>query len=502
MFDFLQRSRYRGSLDGLSDGLVHGWAQDVGRPREPLSIEIYNGGILVGVARADAFRPDLAAAGIGDGKHAFSFALPAEVGDDGPIAARVAETQYWLSNSNRYGTANSPRPGRGRSISPDWARALTGDREFREEQAVLGHCWTLLGITPDLKKDGDWSRTTLGGRSVFVQRFGDTIRGFENRCAHRFYPLRTSDKGNGPIVCGFHHWHYDRDGHAVGIPNCLELFGTHPRNVGAKLVTLDIATCGSLIFGRFPGGNTSESLEDYLGEGFPILDAICRMPGRPQRLNARIAANWKLSMEITLDDYHNVAIHHRECYAKNSEIAYFRFGLHSAHFTGHADTLASMAAACRENRFIPSGYRIFNIFPNLAISIFDARPYWFCYVQQFAPMSPSQTHHMGWLFQTRLPVKERALDRWTRPVSDLVRARLVRHFVKKIGDEDRQACEQMQTIAHQFEGAPILSAHEKRIEWFEDAYEVATSKDEATSDTRRRDKSKDSTVLTPTGAGP
>ena len=485
MFDFLRRSRYRGYIDALSNGLVHGWAHDGGRPRERLSIEIYAGGILVGVVRADRFRSDLAVAGIGDGKCAFSFALPAEVGDGGPIAARVAKTEYWLANSNRYGTANSPRPGRGGNIPPNWACALIDDRAFRQEQAKLGHCWTLLGITPDLEKDGDWFRATLGGRSIFVQRFGDTIKGFENRCAHRFFPLRTSDKGNGPIVCGFHHWHYNRDGHAVGIPNCLEVFGTHPREVGAKLVALDIATCGSLIFGRFPGGNTSDSLEDYLGEGFPILDAMCTMPGRPQRLTGEIAANWKLPMEITLDDYHGVAIHHRKRHAKNNEIAYFRFGMHSAHFTGHNDTLASMSVACRENRYVPSDYRIFNIFPNLAVSISNARPYWFCHVQLFAPTSPRQTHHLGWLFQTGFPARERALDRWMRPLSDVIRAHLVRHFTKKIVEEDRRACEQMQTIAHQFEGSPILGAQEKRIEWFEEAYEVAMSRGEAISDTRR-----------------
>ncbi len=485
IFDYLRQPRYRGYIDALSDGLVSGWAYDSGRPRERLSIQIYAGGNLVGVVCADSFRSDLAAAGIGDGKFGFSFALPAEVGDSGPIAARVAGTEYWLTNSNRYGTANSPRPGRGGSISPDWARALTGDREFREEQAKLGHCWTLLGITPDLKKDGDWFRATLGGRSVFVQRFGDTINGFENRCAHRFFPLRTSDKGNGPIICGFHHWHYDGGGHAVGIPNCLELFGTNPRGVGAKLVALDIAACGSLIFGRFPGGNTSESLEDYLGEGFPILDAMCAMPERPQRWNDPIAANWKLPMQITMDDYHNVAIHHIKPYAKNSQLSYFRFGMHSAHFTGHNDTLASMSAACRENRYSPSDYRIFNIFPNLAVSLFNARPYWFCHVQVFAPTSSTQTHHLGWLFQTGFPAKERALDRWTRPFSDMIRAQLVRYFTKKTGDEDHRACEQMQKIAHQFEGSPILSPHEMRIEWFEEAYQVAMSRGEAISDTHR-----------------
>jgi phenylpropionate dioxygenase-like ring-hydroxylating dioxygenase large terminal subunit len=71
--------------------------------------------------------------------------------------------------------------------------------------------------------DGDWFRASLATRSVFVQRFGPELKGFENRCVHRSYPLRDADRGNGPIVCGFHHWRYDHEGRALGIPLCDEL---------------------------------------------------------------------------------------------------------------------------------------------------------------------------------------------------------------------------------------------------------------------------------------
>lgn len=470
LYDLVRKSRYHGSIDTVSDKLIRGWARDTRRPHARLSIEIYAGGALLGVARTDS---------TGDGN--FVFAPPAAVAENVPIAARVAETEHWLTNSSGYAATNAHRPVRGGNISPRWARALADDGAFKKEQAALGHCWTLLGVAADLKKDGDWFRATLGGRSIFVQRFGDAIRGFENRCAHRFFPLRTADKGNGPVVCGFHHWHYNRDGHAVGIPNCLEAYGTTPRELGAKLVALDIARCGSLVFGRFPGGDASESLEDYLGEGFPILEATCAMPERPQRLDNRIAANWKLLIQITLDDYHNVAIHHRKNYSRNDEITYFRFGMHSAHFTGNDDTLASMAAQCRENRYRPTGYRILNIFPNLAVVIFGARPYWYCYVQSFAPISAGHTRQRGWLFRTGFAARERAIDRWTRPVSDVIRALFVRHFVKKIGDEDQRACEQLQTIAHQLDRSPMLCAQERRIEWFEEAYEAALARGDAMS---------------------
>jgi phenylpropionate dioxygenase-like ring-hydroxylating dioxygenase large terminal subunit len=86
---------------------------------------------------------------------------------------------------------------------PIWARALADPASFEHEQMRLGRTWTMLGVVTDVANDGDWFRTVLGGRSIFVQRFGNDLRAFENVCAHRFYPLRTKDKGNGPIRCGF-----------------------------------------------------------------------------------------------------------------------------------------------------------------------------------------------------------------------------------------------------------------------------------------------------------
>ena len=51
----------------------------------------------------------------------------------------------------------------------NWASALTDEQAFRREQEQLGRYWTLLGVTHDVAKDGDWMRARLGGRSVFVE---------------------------------------------------------------------------------------------------------------------------------------------------------------------------------------------------------------------------------------------------------------------------------------------------------------------------------------------
>lgn len=358
------------------------------------------------------------------------------------------------------------------TATADRAQSLTDTNAFRREQDRLGRCWTLLGILPDVASDGDWFRAELGGRSVFVQNFSGDLRAFENRCSHRFFPLRTAGHGNGPVVCGFHHWRYDEEGCAVGIPKCREMFGRTPRELGMRLNPVEIAACGSLLFGRFPMPGAT-SLKDWLGEAFPILESICAMSRRPRRTDVEVGANWKLCVEITLDDYHIVAVHSRPYYHATEELRYFRFGPHSAHFVGSADTLSSMAAECGAGRYRPAGYRIFNIFPNLAVSLFKAAPYWYFYLQQFVPVEPGRSRVRGWFAPTALAadgensVFHRALRYW--PLTEPINAAIVRHYIRKTAEEDHRACAQLQSVAHQVNRRPIFGAQEERVGWFEEA---------------------------------
>ena len=133
------------------------------------------------------------------------------------------------------------------SVPADWSRTLIDPIAFASEQEKLSRVWSFLGLLTEISNDGDWFRVSLGGQLIFVQRFGDELRGFENRCAHRFYPVRTDERGNGPIRC----WQYDKEGRAIGVPKCQEMFGVTPRELGARPAPVEIATCGALIFGRF-----------------------------------------------------------------------------------------------------------------------------------------------------------------------------------------------------------------------------------------------------------
>jgi phenylpropionate dioxygenase-like ring-hydroxylating dioxygenase large terminal subunit len=362
---------------------------------------------------------------------------------------------------------------------PAWAKAVANAPSFEHEQAELGRFWTLLGITTDLRHDGDWIRATLGGRSVFVQRFDDEIRGFENLCVHRFYPLRTSDSGHGPIRCGFHHWQYNKDGLAVGIPKCREMFGKTPRQLGARLRSIEIATCGILIFGRFANAERTESLAEYLDAGFPILEAMWSLRRRPRTIRTEIAANWKLCFHITLDDYHIVAVHPdtfgKNGYLPRDAVKYFQFGEHSAYFYGASDdALAKMSAACTDGSYRPDSYRILQIFPNLLALHFEAAGTWHVMIQQYVPIAHDRSMSRSWYSPAPFPAADR---NWWQTLRRLSAAPFlplaVRIVSRKIYGEDNLICEQIQTAAHQIDAAPMLGRHETRIAWFEEVYAKA-----------------------------
>jgi phenylpropionate dioxygenase-like ring-hydroxylating dioxygenase large terminal subunit len=359
---------------------------------------------------------------------------------------------------------------------PTWESSMVDQDVFSHEQRRLGTVWTVLGLTTELPKDGDWFRFTLGGRSIFVQRFGESIKGYENVCPHRFYPLRNENKGNGVIRCGFHHWQFNKEGEAVGIPHCQQLFGKTPKELGVRLQSVEIATCGSLIFGRFPSPEETETLEQYLGEAWAILRSMCGLNSAPHFLQTKVVANWKPLYHVTMDDYHIVAVHPstfgKHGYLDEKNVRYYRFGRHSAFFDGASDNaLKEMEEECRSDRYRCKEYRIMQIFPNLLVAQIKAVTSWYILVQQYVPEAHDQTTVRVWYFLAPFPIEDKSwLHQAFRRYIEFWQPPFVRHYIRKITGEDHAVCEQIQSIAKQIKGGPILGLEEQRIAWFEEAY--------------------------------
>jgi uncharacterized protein YukE len=65
-----------GLVDFYDGAKVYGWAIDQDDLTKVLDISVQSGGAQIAGAPAGIFRPDLAEAGFGDGKHAFEIVLP------------------------------------------------------------------------------------------------------------------------------------------------------------------------------------------------------------------------------------------------------------------------------------------------------------------------------------------------------------------------------------------------------------------------------------------
>lgn len=64
-----------GNVDGLDGNTIVGWAFDPAHPASAVMLEILDGDLFVARLTANRFRGDLAAAGIGDGRHGFELQL-------------------------------------------------------------------------------------------------------------------------------------------------------------------------------------------------------------------------------------------------------------------------------------------------------------------------------------------------------------------------------------------------------------------------------------------
>ena len=71
---------FQGSVEAVNCKTISGWAYDGSDPDGAAKVQISVDGKAVGTATANISRPDLISAGYGNGKHGFSFKLPAKLG--------------------------------------------------------------------------------------------------------------------------------------------------------------------------------------------------------------------------------------------------------------------------------------------------------------------------------------------------------------------------------------------------------------------------------------
>jgi phenylpropionate dioxygenase-like ring-hydroxylating dioxygenase large terminal subunit len=192
-------------------------------------------------------------------------------------------------------------------VSPDVLQA--------EMRKIFAKCWIYVGHGSELKKNGDFVTRKVAGRPViFARDQKGQVRCHFNTCRHRGAIVCADRAGNARrFMCVYHGWIYSNDGELARVPG-----------EDAYTEAFDKSELGLRGPAKFDNYRDfwflnldpdAVPLIDYLGKTTEYLDLVIdqspsgQMEVLPGTQEYDVAANWKLMVENSVDDYHLPSTH-------------------------------------------------------------------------------------------------------------------------------------------------------------------------------------------------
>jgi len=199
------------------------------------------------------------------------------------------------------------------SVSP--VERYLSPKRYAAELSVLFRQYPIaVGFASQISQPGEFFTHDAAGVPILVIRGEDgKVGAFLNACRHRGTRLVSSAAGKARAFnCPYHAWAYGLDGGLTHIPH--EEGFPHVEKANCRLVAFPIAERGGLLW-VIPNPDSDLDIDGYLGElmdeleGFGFADHVLFGPHEDRR-----KANWKLTFEANLENYH-VRVAHRDTIA-------------------------------------------------------------------------------------------------------------------------------------------------------------------------------------------
>jgi glycine betaine catabolism A len=197
---------------------------------------------------------------------------------------------------------------------------------FRQEkEKIFCREWFCAGREEQLPAPGDFRVLDIVGESILLVRNREgALRAFYNVCRHRGARLCRGDDAPMPgmavqggviagrsIICPYHQWSYDLDGHLIAAPHLANLPGFDKSAI--NLYPVAVECWGGFIF-----------LHLTPAEARPLADQLGEIPKRTERyplagliightIRYEVAANWKAICENYNECYHCGGVHPELC---------------------------------------------------------------------------------------------------------------------------------------------------------------------------------------------
>lgn len=201
-----------------------------------------------------------------------------------------------------------------RSVDDGWTlpSAWYRDREiFRaEQQRILRRSWHFVTHTGVLSRPGDVFPWQLGGVPIVLVVGSDGgIRGFENICRHRAYPVVTEPgSARRSLTCHYHGWSYGLDGALRSAPKANGPLGFDPAEI--CLPRVQVAVWGPTVWvNPSLDAPSFEEWTDGMDDLLQSRGCDVREASQATEWSWEIEANWKVFQDNTIECYHCPTTH-------------------------------------------------------------------------------------------------------------------------------------------------------------------------------------------------
>ena len=306
------------------------------------------------------------------------------------------------------------------------------DVYVREHEAIFYKTWWYQCHITDVAQPGDYHAGMVADQGIFIIRdSGGELHAFYNVCSHRAHPLLEGQGNKRVIVCPYHQWCYETDGHFRSARGQHALEDWLFDNANLKPVRLE--NYGGFLFVNLDQDARPlvEQAPRFLRDMYeccPRLDELVRV----RRFEREISANWKTVIDNNHECYHCKVNHTSlmELVDYDNKAVWTDDGIAFTHTVerNHLDNSAYTLDEENIEQDSLFGY----VWPNLIPLFYPGTPNLIMF--QILPLAPERTRvrHDFYLLGKPSPEEERFMD-W---------------FSHTLNVEDIDLCENVQKGLH------------------------------------------------------